>query len=70
MKGILFDMDGVLIDAMHYHAEAFKIAIKEKINDEIDKKNIFILEGMPSFDLVKELFKIEKINVDKSNIKD
>jgi beta-phosphoglucomutase len=48
MKGILFDMDGVLIDAMHYHAEAFKIAIKEKINQEIDKKNIFILEGMPS----------------------
>jgi beta-phosphoglucomutase len=47
MKGILFDMDGVLIDAMHYHAEAFKIAIKEKINQEIDK-NIFILEGMPS----------------------
>ncbi len=70
MKGILFDMDGVLIDAMHYHAEAFKIAIKEKINPEIDKKNIFILEGMPSFNLVKELFKIEKINDDKSNIKD
>ncbi len=23
MKGILFDMDGVLIDAMPYHAEDF-----------------------------------------------
>jgi len=25
MKGILFDMDGVLIDAMPFHAEAVKI---------------------------------------------
>lgn len=32
MKGILFDMDGVLIDAMPYHAEAFKIAFKEEAN--------------------------------------
>ena len=32
MKGILFDMDGVLIDAMPYHAQAFKIAFKEEAN--------------------------------------
>jgi len=70
MKGILFDMDGVLIDAMPYHAEAFKIAMKEKVNHEIDEKNIFLLEGMPSSDLVKELFKIENINPDKKNIQD
>ncbi len=48
MRGILFDMDGVLIDAMPYHAEAFQIAFKEKVNYEIDKKNIFLLEGMPN----------------------
>src|SRR5690242_18088463 len=70
MKGILFDMDGVLIDAMPYHADAFKIAMKEKVNREIDKKNIFLLEGMPSLDLVKELFKIENINPDKKNMQD
>ena len=70
MKGVLFDMDGVLIDAMPYHAEAFKIAFKEKINHEIDKRNVFLLEGMPSDDLVKEIFKIEKINKDKKNVND
>jgi beta-phosphoglucomutase-like phosphatase (HAD superfamily) len=69
MKGILFDMDGVLIDAMPYHAEAFRIAIKEKIKHDIDKKNVFLLEGMPSPDLVKEIFNIEKINEDEKNIK-
>ena len=44
MKGIMFDMDGVLIDAMTYHAEAFRIVFKEEFNHEIDKKNIFYLK--------------------------
>jgi len=41
MKGILFDMDGVLIDAMPFHAEAVKIAIKEQTNTDIDKKIVY-----------------------------
>ena len=60
MKGIMFDMDGVLIDAMPYHAEAFQIAFKEEVNQEIDKKDIFLLEGMPGPELVKEIFKRKK----------
>lgn len=55
-------MDGVLVDAMPFHAEAMSRAIKEITNHEIDKKNIFLLEGMPSSDLVKEIFKRENIN--------
>ena len=55
-------MDGVLVDAMPFHAEAMSRAIKELTNHEIDKKNIFLLEGMPSSDLVKEIFKRENIS--------
>jgi len=66
MKGILFDMDGVLIDAMPYHAEAFRIAFEEKANQEIDKRDVFLLEGMPSNDLVREIFK--KINKSERQI--
>jgi beta-phosphoglucomutase len=62
MRGIIFDMDGVLIDAMPFHAEAMKIAIKEETNYEIDKKIVYQLEGMPSNNLVKEIFKIYNIN--------
>ena len=61
-KGIIFDMDGVLVDAMPFHAEAMRRAIKEKTNHEIDKKNIYLLEGMPGSDLVKEVFKRENID--------
>jgi beta-phosphoglucomutase len=60
-KGIIFDMDGVLIDAMPFHAEAMSRAIKEKTNHEINKKNIYLLEGMPSSSLIKEVFKREHI---------
>ena len=62
-------MDGVLIDAMSFHAEAFKIAMKEKINHDIDKKNFYLLEGMPGPQLVKEIFKIEQIK-NKEKISD
>ncbi|MDW3627425.1 MAG: HAD-IA family hydrolase [Nitrososphaeraceae archaeon] len=62
MRGIIFDMDGVLIDAMPFHAEAMKIAIKEETNYEIDKKIVYQLEGMPSNNLVKEIFKKYNIN--------
>ena len=54
-------MDGVLIDAMPFHAEAMRRAIKEETSHEIDKKIIYILEGMPGSKLVKEIFRREKL---------
>jgi beta-phosphoglucomutase len=68
-KGIIFDMDGVLIDSMPFHAEAMSRAIKERTNHEINKKNIYLLEGMPSSDLVKEIFRRENID-DKGEVDD
>ena len=62
MKGIIFDMDGVLIDAMPFHAEAVKIAIKEEASYEIDKKIVYQLEGMPMDELVQEIFKRNNAN--------
>lgn len=44
-------------------------AIKEITNHQIDKKNIYLLEGMPGSDLVKELFKREQFD-DKVEVDD
>jgi hypothetical protein len=44
-KGIIFDMDGVLIDAMP----------KRDINNKV----VYVLEGLPGSKLVKERFKRE-----------
>ncbi|OQY97957.1 MAG: HAD family hydrolase [Candidatus Brocadia sp. UTAMX2] len=44
MKAIIFDMDGVLVDSMSYHAEAWDIVLKTA-GISIDKKIIYELEG-------------------------
>jgi len=50
-------MDGVLIDAMPFHAEAFQKAFREIVKIDIDKRNVFLLEGMPGPLLIREIFK-------------
>jgi hypothetical protein len=48
-KGIFFDMDGVLIDAMLFHAEAMRLAIKEETKHDINNKVVYLLEGLPGW---------------------
>ncbi|WP_458744523.1 HAD family hydrolase [Candidatus Nitrosocosmicus sp. T] len=57
MKGVFFDMDGVLLESMPYHAEAMYQALKLEIDYQLDKKWIFLLEGMPADEFLYELFK-------------
>ncbi len=42
MQAIIFDMDGVLVDSMRYHAEAWDVALKT-VGISIDKKIIYEL---------------------------
>jgi HAD superfamily hydrolase (TIGR01509 family) len=57
VKGVIFDMDGVLVDAMPYHCKALQIAIKRKTDIDIDDRTIFLLEGMPADEMIKEIFR-------------
>jgi beta-phosphoglucomutase len=59
MRAITFDMDGVLVDAMPFHYEAMKIAIKEITNIDLDKRTFYLLEGMPVAEMALEIFKLE-----------
>ena len=61
-------MDGVLVDAMPFHAEAMRIAINEETGYDIDKRIVYVLEGMPGPGLVKEIFKREKMHKDIDDI--
>lgn len=51
-------MDGVLLDSMSYHAEAMYQALKIELDYDLDKKWIFLLEGMPAEEFLYEIFKI------------
>ncbi|MGE3397712.1 MAG: HAD family hydrolase [Candidatus Nitrosocosmicus sp.] len=53
----MFDMDGVLLNAMPFHADAFQIAFRELAGLDIDKRDVYLLEGMPGPDLIKEILK-------------
>ncbi|WMW22587.1 HAD family phosphatase [Methanolobus mangrovi] len=64
LKAVIFDMDGVLVDSMSYHAEAVQ-HIFDEIGVEMDKQDIFEREGERTVDIVA--FLLEKGTGDASN---
>jgi beta-phosphoglucomutase len=73
-KGIIFDMDGVLVDAMPFHCKAIQTAAKQEVNIDVKQRDVYLLEGMPGEDMVKELLRqkrytgnIEEISDDDGN---
>jgi beta-phosphoglucomutase len=72
-RGIIFDMDGVLVDAMPFHCEAIKRAAREEVDIDIEQRDVYLLEGKPGEDMVKQLLRekrytgnIEEVSDDKS----
>jgi beta-phosphoglucomutase len=73
-KGIIFDMDGVLVDAMPFHCKAIQTAAKQEVNIDVAQRDIYLLEGMPGEDMVGELLRhkrytgnIEELSDDDSD---
>jgi HAD superfamily hydrolase (TIGR01509 family) len=56
MKAVIFDMDGVLVDSMPYHAEAWKQALAT-VGINIDRKTIYEIEGSNHRQLVEIMFR-------------
>lgn len=73
-KGIIFDMDGVLVDAMPFHCKAIQTAAKQEVNIDVAQRDVYLLEGMPGEDMVRELLRhkrytgnIEELSDDDSD---
>lgn len=62
MKAIVFDSDGVLVDSMPSHYKAWEIAFKEVCNIDVDRRTIYLLEGMRGIDLVKKVFELKNFD--------
>lgn len=77
MKGIIFDLDGVLINSMPVHFEAWRRAFLEVANIVVNQRMVYLLEGMRGIDLTKKIFELtnndnydlaEQVNNRKSDI--
>jgi HAD superfamily hydrolase (TIGR01509 family) len=77
MKGVIFDMDGVLVDSMPDHYQAWKTVFKEIANIDVDERSIYLLEGMRGSELVKKVLEqkrvrdysiVDKLNKEKNEI--
>jgi beta-phosphoglucomutase len=66
MNAVIFDMDGVLVDAMPFHYEAMRKAIEELTSIDLDKRTFYLFEGMPVAEMTLEIFKLKGYNADGS----
>lgn len=55
-KAVLFDMDGVVIDSMKYHAESW-VRIFSQLGLKVTENDIFLKEGIKPSELITETFK-------------
>jgi beta-phosphoglucomutase len=51
IKAILFDLDGVIVDSLHYHYLAWDHMF-QKIGGNVTEESIFLTEGMNSFEIL------------------
>ncbi|WP_406662116.1 HAD family phosphatase [Methanolobus sp. ZRKC3] len=69
LKAVIFDMDGVLVDSMSYHAQAVN-NIFDQIGVEMDQQDIFEREGERTADIIKYLLKKATGDTSAFDIKD
>ena len=56
MKGVIFDLDGVLVDSMPSHSLAWVRAFQSVAGIAVDRRTLYVLEGMRGIELVETVF--------------
>src|SRR5659263_271046 len=56
LKAVIFDMDGVLVDSMPYHADAWVSVFKE-VGINIRREDIYDIEGSNHIGIINLVFK-------------
>jgi beta-phosphoglucomutase len=67
LRGILFDMDGVLVDSMKYHLQSWQELFKF-FGIEVPDEFIFEHEGAMSLEVVRDLFGAEGYTIEEKQI--
>lgn len=56
MRAVIFDMDGVLVDSMPPHVRSWVEAFSRIAGIKIERKTLYVLEGMRGAELVEKMF--------------
>jgi HAD superfamily hydrolase (TIGR01509 family) len=56
MEGIIFDLDGVLVDSMPTHVRAWQAAFESVAGVKVTEREIYLLEGMRGMELIMKIF--------------
>jgi HAD superfamily hydrolase (TIGR01509 family) len=56
VKGVIFDLDGVLVNSMPTHVQAWKAAFAKIVGIAITERDVYLLEGMRGMELVSKIF--------------
>ena len=62
MEGIIFDLDGVLVNSMPTHFKAWKEAFAERAGIKVAERDVYLLEGMRGMELVEKIFDQKKFS--------
>lgn len=69
IKGVLFDLDGVLVDSMPYHLEAWQWVLNTR-GIQVDVRTLALHEGRRSADMAKTISSKAGITLTKAEIQD
>jgi beta-phosphoglucomutase len=67
-RGVALDMDGVVIDSMKYHEEAWRETFFHFFNFYVEKNEIYLLEGVKGKELIKTITLKHGISVKNEEI--
>ena len=56
MQAVIFDLDGVLVNSMPTHFQAWKAAFAKIAGLEITERDVYLNEGMRGIELVEKIF--------------
>ena len=56
MQAVIFDLDGVLVNSMPTHFQAWKEAFAKIAGINISDRDVYLLEGMRGIELVEKIF--------------
>lgn len=59
---MIFDLDGVLVNSMPTHFQAWKAAFVKIAGLEIAERDVYLLEGMRGMELVEKIFEQKKFS--------